>query len=97
MQKLEEIRAKIDEVDEKMAELFAMRMELVSKAGEWKRAHPEEWNRAKGDEVEIEDKEREEEIIANNSKRFEGDLKEDYVRFQKTVIEISKNNERRDA
>ena len=85
MQTLEEIRAKIDEVDERMAELFAERMALARKAAEVKRANG----------LAIEDKQREKEILERGAAKFEGAEREDYLRFQKTVIQISKDAQKR--
>ena len=85
MQTLEEIRAKIDDVDERMAELFAQRMALARKAAEVKRANG----------LPIEDKQREKEILERGAAKFEGAGREDYLRFQKTVIQISKDAQKR--
>ena len=85
MQTLEEIRAKIDEVDERMAELFAERIALARKAAEVKRANG----------LAIEDKQREKEILERGAAKFEGAEREDYLRFQKTVIQISKDAQKR--
>ncbi|MBO4466020.1 MAG: chorismate mutase [Bacteroidales bacterium] len=87
MKTLEEIRARIDEVDERMAELFAERMKLVREAAEYKRAAG----------LPVEDKEREKEILARHGERFSDDpkLRSEYERFQKTVIQISKDDQAR--
>ena len=85
MQTLEEIRAKIDDVDERMAELFAERMALAKKAAEVKRANC----------LPIEDPQREQEILERGAAKFEGAKREDYLRFQKTVIQISKDAQKR--
>ena len=85
MQTLEEIRAKIDDVDERMAELFAERMALARKAAEVKRANG----------LPIEDPRREKEILERGAAKFEGAKREDYLRFQKTVIQISKDAQKR--
>ena len=85
MQTLEEIRAKIDDVDERMAELFAERIALARKAAEVKRANG----------LPIEDKQREKEILERGAAKFEGAEREDYLRFQKTVIQISKDAQKR--
>ena len=85
METLEEIRAKIDEVDEKMAKLFAERIELAKKAAQYKRAHG----------LPAEDAEREAQILERGASKFEGAAREDYLRFQKTVIQISKDAQKR--
>ena len=93
METLEEIRAKIDEVDERMAELFARRLELAKKAAQYKRAHS----------LPAEDAEREVQILERGASKFEGAAaeaqdgaaREDYLRFQKTVIQISKDAQKR--
>ena len=93
METLEEIRAKIDEVDEKMAKLFAERIELAKKAAQCKRAHG----------LPAEDPGREQQILERGAAIFEGAVaeaqdgaaREDYLRFQKTVIQISKDAQKR--
>lgn len=92
MQKLEEIRSKIDVIDEKMAELFAERMKLVREVAEYKRANG----------LPIEDKAREEEILKRGAAVFEKVIaseaakpsREDYLRFQKAVIQISRDSQK---
>ena len=98
MESLEEIRAKIDEVDERMAELFAERIELARKAAEYKRAHG----------LPAEDAEREVQILERGLAIFEtasertgsntresACRREDYIRFQKAVLQISKDAQKR--
>ena len=86
METLEEIREKIDEVDERMAELFARRIELAKEAAEVKR----------GSGLPAEDPEREAQILEKHGKRFANNpqLRDDYELFQKTVIAISKHNQK---
>ena len=79
---LAEIRAEIDGIDAQMAELFGKRMELVREIARVKRAHG----------LPVEDKVREEQIIADNSLRIaDPQIREQYIRLEKTLIEISKN------
>lgn len=93
METLEEIRAKIDEVDEEMAKLFARRLELTRKAALIKRAQG----------LPAEDPGREVQILERGAAIFEGAAaeaqdgaaREDYLRFQKTVIQISKDAQKR--
>ncbi|MBR6457359.1 MAG: chorismate mutase [Bacteroidales bacterium] len=110
MHDLEEIRAKIDEVDERMAELFAQRLELAREAAEVKRAQG----------LPAEDPEREQRILERGAAVFKKSAEvldktagahthsnpeeqhrketvdcEDYLRFQKTVLQISKDAQKR--
>ena len=113
METLEEIRARIDEVDAKMAELFAERIELARKAAEYKRAHG----------LPAEDAEREAQILERGAAIYEQKMgeesvpeaaenahtetemrptrkaspvsREDYIRFQKAVLQISKDAQKR--
>ena len=85
MQTLEELRARIDEVDERMAELLEERSALAKPAAEVKRAHG----------LPTEDPQREAQILAMHGKKFQGVAREDYLRFQKTVLQISKEAQKR--
>ena len=69
METLEEIRARIDEVDAKMAELFAERIELARKAAEYKRAHG----------LPAEDAEREAQILERGAAIYEQKMGEESV------------------
>lgn len=82
MSKLEDIRAKIDEVDEQIAELFAERINLVKDVSKLKHEQG----------LPIEDLKREKEVLEKHSKRF-SDPKDRaaYERFQRELIAISKD------
>ncbi|MBR0109161.1 MAG: chorismate mutase [Bacteroidales bacterium] len=82
MSKLEDIRAKIDEVDEQLAELFAERINLVKDVSKLKHEQ----------DLPIEDLKREKEVLEKHSKRF-GNPQEKaaYERFQRELIAISKD------
>lgn len=79
---MEDIRARIDEVDERMAELFAERINLIEDVSKLKREQG----------LPIEDLKREEEILKKHSERF-SDPKEKaaYERFQRELMSISKD------
>ena len=85
---LTDIRREIDEVDAKIAGLFEKRMELVREIARLKRTHG----------LPVEDKAREEEIIAINSLRIaDPQIREQYIRLEKTLIEISKSAQRSES
>ena len=76
-----ELRAQIDEVDAQIAVLFEKRMALAREIAGLKKAEG----------LPIEDPEREEQIIAANSLRIaDPQIREQYIRMEKTLIEISK-------
>ncbi|MBP5172376.1 MAG: chorismate mutase [Bacteroidales bacterium] len=95
METLEEIRARIDEVDERMAELLAERIALAKQAAKFKRANG----------LPAEDPLREQQILEHGATVFEKGMekelgpdaaeaaREDYLRFQKTVFRISKQHQ----
>ena len=97
MNTLEEIRERIDEVDERMAELLAERLQLARKAAEVKRAQG----------LPLENPQREAEILERGAAVFEKKIerelgpdtakaaREDYIRFQKAVLQISKDAQKR--
>ena len=113
MHDLEEIRARIDEVDAKMAKLFAERIALAREAAEVKRAHG----------LPADDPQREAEILERGAAIYEQKMgeesvpeaaegarartetrptreanpvsREDYIRFQKAVLQISKDAQKR--
>ena len=79
---LKDIRVKITETDNKMAELFKERMELVKQVAEYKKE--------KG--LPVLDPEREAQVLINGASRIEDiDLKSYYVNFLKSTMEISRN------
>ncbi|MDD6881474.1 MAG: prephenate dehydratase domain-containing protein [Firmicutes bacterium] len=81
MQDLKDIRLKITEVDNKMAELFRERMELVAKVAEYKKICG----------LPILDREREEQVLINGAARIDDvDLKSYYVSFLKGTMELSR-------
>ena len=85
---LTDIRREIDEVDAKIAGLFEKRMELVREIARLKRTHG----------LPVEDKAREEQIIADNSLRIaDPQIREQYIRLEKTLIEISKSVQRSES
>lgn len=80
-EELKEIRRKITEIDNKMAELFTDRMEQVKKVGEYKKING----------IPIYDPEREEQVLKNGSERIqEPELKSYYVNFLKNLMEIAR-------
>lgn len=82
MSKLEDIRAKIDEVDEQIAELFAERINLVKDVSKLKHEQG----------LPIEDLKREKEVLEKHSKRFKAPQERAaYERFQRELIAISKD------
>ena len=80
-EELKEIRRRITEIDNKMAELFTDRMEQVKKVGEYKKING----------IPIYDPEREEQVLKNGSERIqEPELKSYYVSFLKNLMEIAR-------
>ena len=81
MNELEIERNKINEIDEKMLDLFVKRMECSKKIGLYKEKH----------NLPIFDENRENEIISNKLSKFNNDeLKEYYLSFIKDLMDISK-------
>ena len=81
MADLKDIRVKITETDNKMAELFKERMALVEQVAQYKKE--------KG--LPILDPEREKEVLLKGAERIEDiDLKSYYVSFLKSTMEISR-------
>lgn len=81
--KLQNARKKISEIDEKMAKLFCERMKAAEPIAEYKREHA----------LPLLDPIREEELIRKNLKLINNEddtLKEYYVSFLKNVMDISK-------
>ena len=82
MNKLEDIRVKIDEVDEQLSELFAKRINLVKEVSKLKHEQG----------LPIEDLKREAEILRKHSGRFsDPEDKAAYERFQRELISICKD------
>ena len=85
MQDLNEVRKKINEIDKDMARLFLERMKLCKDVAEFK----------KENSLPILDKSREEYVINENLKYVDDDnIKEHYVNYIKSVINISKEYQR---
>ncbi|MBQ9961535.1 MAG: chorismate mutase [Firmicutes bacterium] len=85
MEDLKDIRKKITDIDNQMAELFKARMEQVAKVAEYKKT--------KG--LPIFDPEREEQVVRNGANRIEDPkLKSYYVNFLKEIMELSKDYQR---
>ncbi len=86
MDNLEQIRERIDGVDAQMTLLFEQRMELVREVIAYKMAHG----------LAIGDPSREEEIIRRGAARIsDRDIREYYVSFQKEVMALSRDWQRR--
>ena len=78
---LKDIRKKITETDDKMAELFKERMALVEQVAQYKKERG----------LPILDPDREAEVLLNGASRIEDiDLKSYYVNFLKSTMEISR-------
>ena len=86
MDNLEEIRKKIDAVDAQIAPLFEQRMELVREVTAYKTAHG----------LATCDPSREDEILRRGAERVQDrDIREYYVGFQKEVLSLSRDWQRR--
>lgn len=85
MNKLEEARAKINAIDEKMAELFVERMAAVADVVAYKAEN----------NLPVLDESREAEVLARNAARLDGtehaDLKQYYSRFLQDLMDVSKS------
>lgn len=85
MEDLKEIRKRITEIDNQMAQLFKVRMDEVAKVAEYKRANG----------LPIFDPEREEQVVVNGAERMDdAKLKSYYVNFLKNLMELSKDYQR---
>lgn len=86
MDSLEEIRKQIDAVDAQMSGLFEARMELSRQIIDYKMTHG----------LAISDPAREEDVVRRNSARVgDPDIREYYVRFQKELMALSRDWQRR--
>ena len=86
MDNLEEIRKKIDAVDAQIAPLFEQRMELVREVTVYKTAHG----------LATCDPSREDAILRRGAERIQDcDVREYYVSFQKEVLALSRDWQRR--
>ena len=81
MRELKDIRKEITDIDNKMAELFCKRMELVKQVAEYKQICG----------MPIYDPEREAQVLENGAQRVEDpDMRSYYVNYLKAVMDISK-------
>ena len=86
MEQLEVIRKQIDEVDAQIAPLFERRMELVREVTAYKTAHG----------LATADPSREDDILRRGAARIQDrDVREYYVSFQKEVLSLSRDFQRR--
>lgn len=86
MDKLENARIKINEIDKQMAELFEKRMNAVNDVANYKLEHG----------LPIFDSSREKEVILKNSKYIEDDIiREHYVNFLQNTMDVSKRYQSR--
>ena len=86
MADIEKARREINECDREMARLFEKRMAAVREVARYKQERG----------LPVEDLAREGEVIAKNSEYIENDvLREFYVNFLQTGMDISKNYQRR--
>ena len=81
MTELDKSRKKIEEIDKKMATLFEERMAEAKKIALYK----------KENNLPIENKSREDELIKKNSSYVDSELKDYYISFLKNEIELSKS------
>lgn len=86
MDSREKARAVINETDAQIRELFRKRMEAVAVIADYKKEHG----------LPIEDKEREAALIARGCAEIpDAEIREYYIRFQRSMMEISKAYQRR--
>ncbi len=84
MESLNEIRAILDRIDGDMGKLFEERMDAVKKVAMYKKEHG----------IPIEDKGRENAMIARNTEKRPFDIQPYYTQFLKSLIEESKSYQR---
>lgn len=86
MKKLEEYRMEINDIDREIANLFYKRMMAVKNVALYKKDHG----------LKVFDQEREESVIANNSKYIDDiELRSYYVSFIKNIMDLSKQYQNR--
>ncbi len=86
MDKLQKAREEIGEIDAEMAKLFCRRMQAVEAVAEYKRERG----------LPVQDKAREDALVAKNSALIEQDvLREYYVNFQKYTMQLSREYQQR--
>lgn len=82
---MDRYRDKIDEIDQKMGELFSLRMDLVKEILTYKKAH----------ELPIFDFDREKEVLAKNLSHVCEEYQPYYSHLIKEIMELSKEYQRR--
>ena len=80
MKDLNKLRDEINSLDQKMKELFLIRMDIVKDIYSYKKEH----------ELPIYDKAREEEMIKNLLLDIDESLKDYYLKFIKLIVDTSK-------
>ena len=86
MSELDDIRYKINKIDKEMAKLFEERMNLSKEVADYKIKHA----------IPILDKNRENEVIKNNSELINDEtIKEYYISFMKETMDLSKKYQSR--
>ncbi len=81
MRDIKDIRLTINEIDEKLAELFEKRMAAAAEVAEYKKAHG----------LPIKDSAREAEVIERNAKRIDDEeIRPYYVSFLQSLMDVSK-------
>ena len=81
MEKLQEYRQRIEEIDAQIAKLFCQRMEICTEIGEYKRQN----------NLPIFDGKREEELKAKNLKNVDQKYKDSYQQLFELMLKLSKN------
>lgn len=85
MTELEKLRERIDDIDQALLNLFAQRMEVTQKVGEYKLAHS----------MAVLDEEREKEVLAGKTALAPEALKGDVTALFETVMALSRRQQRR--
>ncbi len=85
MSDLKELRKQIDAIDSEMIRLFEKRMETAEAVGEYKKQHG----------INVDDPNREDEIIRRNEKLVSRKWRRYYRRFQKYLFKLSKAHQRK--
>lgn len=85
MEDLKNYREKLDLIDEEMKKLFLERMEIVKEIGAFK----------KENNIKVEDKNREIEMLKRLSNNISDELKPYYESFLKDIINISKDYQKK--
>lgn len=82
---LNECRSQINEIDNKMKELFLKRMEIVAKVATYK----------KNNNLAIFDARREEEMKKRLLENINDELKKEYLQFLESILVISKDYQKK--